>query len=156
MDFEHLVEINDPAIPLLAVLDRHQVWAGLMRRVEDARPFLPGLDECRILERDDQGVRRLLRWGAVEVVDRVSFAALQWVRFETLATAEHGGGTLTIRIEEPEPRRLFLRFTYRTVFAVDREADDAAYAEFLRRAYEAADVDTVRLIRRMAETNPLY
>ncbi|MCK9285058.1 MAG: DUF1857 family protein [Rhodocyclaceae bacterium] len=150
MNFEHLVEINDPDVPLLIMLDRAQLWSGLMQRVEDARAFLPGLDECRIVSRGACGVERILRWGEVEVSDRVSYEKYQWVRFETAASGRSGGGVLTIRIEEPEPQRLFLRFSYATVFATGHEREDAAYAEFLRQAYEAADIDTVRMIRQFA------
>ncbi|TWO81258.1 SRPBCC family protein [Denitratisoma oestradiolicum] len=151
MKFEHLVEINDFRIPLLFRLNRAQVWAGLMHRVEDARPFLPGLDECRILARSEGFVERLLRFGQTEMRDRVSFAEAEWVRFETVPSEHHGGGVLTISIEEPEPGCLFLRFRYETLFASGHEAEDAAYGEFLRQAYEAADIDTVQWIRSLAE-----
>lgn len=151
MNFEHLVEINDPEMPLLFALSRDQVWTGLMHRALDARPFLPGLDECRIVERFENGMLRRLRWGDTEVDDRVTYAEGHWVCFETLATETHGGGLLTIKIEEPEPSRLFLRFTYETVFAVGHEAEDEAYRDFLREAYEAADVDTVVMIRTLAQ-----
>ncbi len=156
MKFEHLVEVNDPDIPFLTVLHRTQVWDGLMHRIEDARPFLPGLDECRIVSRRVDGVDRRLRWGDMEVSDRVTFAENDWIRFETPATDQHGGGKLTIRIEEPEPLRLFLRFVYETVFAAGHETEDEAYAEYLRQAYEAADVDTVRIIRDLAAAVPRH
>ena len=156
MNFEHLVEINDPLIPLLIQLTRSQLWAGLMHRVEDSRPFLPGLDECRILARSALGVDRLLRWGNHEIQDRVSFVAEHWVRFDTAPAANHGGGSLTIRIEEPEPGRLFLRFLYATAFATGQEAEDGAYAEFLRQAYEQADIDTVTTIRSLVAPAPAH
>ena len=76
----------------------------------------------------------------------------QWVRFETPTTTAHGGGLLTIQIEEPESTCLFLRFTYNTVFARGSEIEDAPYAEFLRQAYIAADIDTVRVIRMLVAT----
>lgn len=151
MNFEHLVEINDLKIPLLFHLDRAQVWAGLMHRVEDARSFLPGLDECRVLARGLGTAERLLRFGNTEIRDQVSFADGEWVRFETIPSPHHSGGVLTIRIEEPEAGRLFLRFCYETLFASGQEAEDAAYSEFLRQAYEAADIDTVQVIRMLAE-----
>lgn len=150
MHFEHLVEINDLEIPLLEVLTRAQVWAGLMHRVEDARPFLPGLDQCEILSRSDARIERRLRFGSTDIFDHVTLAPDDWVRFDTAATQTHGGGVLTIRIEEPEPNYLFLRFTYETVFATGHEAEDSAFADYLRQAYEAADVDTVRVIRELA------
>ena len=154
MNFEHLVEVNDPLIPFLIQLSRSQLWHGLMRRVEDSRPFLPGLDECTILSRSACEVERLLRWGSHCIQDRVSFEAQAWVRFDTQPAATHGGGSLTIRIEEPVPGSLFLRFTYATEFAAGQEVEDGAYAEFLRQAYEQADIDTVQVIRSLLESGP--
>lgn len=152
MQFEHLVAVNDADVPAAKFLTRAQLWAGLMIRVEDARPFLPGLDRCEILSRGESSVDRRLNFGAVTVDDRASFSPNQWVRFETPTTPTHGGGLLTIQIEEPESSSLFLRFTYNTVFARGSEAEDAPYSEFLRQAYIAADVDTVRVIRTLVAT----
>lgn len=150
MRFEHLVAINDPGLPLVADLSREQVWAGLMCRVEDARPFLPGLDRCLILARGEGVVERELHFGATRILDRVVCAENQWVRFETDATEHHGGGRLTVRIEEPDAGWLMLRFIYETAHAVGTEAEHAAYEGILRQAYEAADIDTVRIIRELA------
>ena len=151
MRFEHLIEINDPNLPFVPTLSRRQVWDGLMVRVEDSRSFLPGLDECRILSRSLGAVERLLRWGEVEVRDRVTFEADAWVCFDTAPTEQHGGGLLTIVLEEPEPERLFLRFVYEIAFASGHEEEDAAYEDFLTQAYEAAGIDTVQRIRELAE-----
>lgn len=150
MRFEHLLEINDPNLSYLEALTRRQVWSGLMHRVEDSRTFLPGLDECVILSRAEGLVERVLRWGTLEVRDRVSFEVEDWVRFETFPSESHGGGLLTVKIEEPEIGRLFLRCTYETVFAVGHEAEDEGYADFVRQAYEQADKDMLQRIRELA------
>jgi Domain of unknown function (DUF1857) len=156
MQFEHLVAVNDADVPASEFLTRKQLWAGLMVRVEDARPFLPGLDGCQILSRGESSMERRLNFGAVTIDDRASFSPNQWVRFETPTTPTHGGGLLTIQIEEPESKNLFLRFTYNTVFARGAEAEDAPYAEFLRQAYIAADIDTVRVIRMLVASGVIH
>jgi hypothetical protein len=150
MNFEHLVAVNDPGLPFLVPLSRSQVWAGLMHRVEDARPFLPGLDACEIVGRGIGWVDRRLHFGQAIVADRATYLAEEWVVFATAASGAHGGGELTIRIEEPEPGRLFLRFSYRMIHALGAEVENAAYEGFLRQAYEAADIETVQVIRLMA------
>lgn len=155
MRFEHLVEINDLNNPLTFNLGRTQLWAGLMARVEDSRPFLPGMDECLILEREAALVRRLLRFGAVEIRDTVTFVEEEWVCFTTEPSAQHAGGTLTIRIEAPRadlPEQLFLRFTYATSLAESGDPEDRAYAKYIEAAYHASDMDTVQEIRRLAES----
>jgi hypothetical protein len=151
MRFEHLVEINDLDNPLDFTLDRSQVWAGLMARVEDSVPFLPGLAECRILSREVGAVERLLVFGAAQIRDRASFLEAEWVCFETQRTVDHAGGTLTIRIEEPEDGRLFLRFTYETSFGdPGSDPEASAYVDYIKSAYHASDLDTVALIRELA------
>lgn len=151
MRFEHLVLINDPANPLIESLTRAQVWAGLLQRVEDARLFLPGLDVCEVVAREGNRLDRRLMFGATEVLDRVTLIDQESVCFDTLPNDQHGGGRLLIRIEERPGGHLMLRFIYDSVFALGHESEDAAYAEYLRQAYEAADIDTVRIVRQLAE-----
>lgn len=154
MNFEHLVMVNDPANPLIAALTREEVWFGLLCRVEDSRPFLPGLEACRVLERSDTEFLRELDFGSVVIRDRVTLQPMEWVRFESERTAEHPGGALTIGIEEPAPGTMVLRFSYATTLA-DRAADDARYAEFIKSAYHQSDIDTLRVIRMIAESGRL-
>ena len=150
MNFEHLIAINDPGNPLIPPLSRQQVWSGLIARVEDPTPFLPGLESCVVVERTPEGLLRRLNFGAAVIEDKVTQEHHHWVRFDILPAANHAGGSLTIAIEEPEPGYLFLRFTYATSFAVDPASEDSAYVEYIKSAYHQSDVDCVRLIRMMA------
>ena len=150
MDFEHLIAINDPGNPLILPLSRQQVWDGLLHRVENPVPFLPGLESCTIVERAADHLLRDLDFGPARIRDRVTMAERHWVRFEILAAAEHTGGTLTITIEEPADGHLFLRFAYRTTLATQADSEDRAYVEFVKSAYHQSDVDCVRLIRTLA------
>lgn len=150
MHFEHIVIINDPLQPLLLSLTREQIWAGLLQRVEDARPFLPGLDECTVLARHGNVLERRLRFNQTVIHDRVLLTDQISVQFDTAPSETHGGGRLTIAIEEPGAGSLVLRFTYEAAFAKGHEAEDSAYADILKQAYAAADIDTVRVIRLLA------
>lgn len=151
MRFEHLIEINDPLNPLIESLSLEQVWAGLMYRVEDPTAFLPGLDRCEILSREGHKIERLLHFGQAHIRDTVTFEPVEWVRFESAATAEHAGGSLTIRIEQPDALRLFLRFTYETTLPDGLSSDEGVkVSEFVKSAYRESDLDTVRVIRLIA------
>lgn len=150
MNFEHLIAINDPGNPLLVSLTRQQVWDGLQHRGDNPLPFLPGLESCTLLGRDDECLLRELDFGAARIRDRVTMSVLEWVRFDIEPSAHHAGGSLTIRIEEPEPERLFLRFTYGTTFAASASEEDRAYAEYIKSAYQQSDIDCVRIIRTLA------
>ena len=150
MKFEHLIQINDPQNPLITPLSRQQVWQGLVHRVEDPLPFLPGLASCVIIERHADALLRQLDFGPAVIHDRVTLAEGHWVRFDIQPSPAHPGGSLTITIEEPEPAFLFLRFAYRTTLASWPDSEDRAYIEYVKSAYHQSDVDCVRLIRTLA------
>jgi len=151
LKFEHLVVVNDPADPLLTELTREELWFGLLCRAEDPRPFLAGLEACTILERSETALLRELDFGGALIRDRVILTPTESVRFESECTETHPGGSLTIRIEEPAARQLVLRFRYLTTLADDGGAD-GDYAEYVKSAYHQSDLDTVRVIRMIAES----
>lgn len=150
MNFEHLIQINDPENPLIEPLDRQQLWQGLLHRVENPIPFLPGLEAFTILERQATTLLRELDFGPAVIQDRVTLVDKHSVRFDIVPSEAHAGGGLTIAIEEPEPGFLFLRFTYETTLASNPNSEERAYIEYVKSAYHQSDVDCVRLIRRLA------
>lgn len=155
MKFEHLVIVNEPANPLIADLSREELWFGLLCRAEDPRPFLPGLESCTIVERSDSVLIRELQFGKLRIRDRVELTPMKSVSFDSERTEEHAGGRLTITIEEPEPEALVLRFVYRTTLPEGTHDPDGAYAGFVKAAYHESDIDTVRVIRMLAESTRL-
>lgn len=150
MNFEHLIQINDPENPLVEPLTREQLWSGLRHRVDNPLPFLPGLEACTVLEQTDDAILRELDFGPATICDRVTLAEMHWVRFDILPSETHAGGGLTITIEEPEPGFLFLRFAYETTLASNPGSEDRAYIEYVKSAYHQSDVDCVRIIRMLA------
>lgn len=150
MNFEHLIQINDPENPLIAPLQRDQLWQGLLYRVENPLPFLPGLESCTILERQAETLLRELDFGPAVIRDRVTISEPHSVRFDIEPSESHPGGSLQIAIEEPEPAFLFLRFTYETTLADSPNSEDRAYIEYVKSAYHQSDVDCVRIIRTLA------
>ena len=150
MNFEHLLQINDPENPLIDILTREQLWQGLLHRVENPLPFLPGLEACTILEREGNSLLRELDFGPASIQDRVTLVEQHWVRFTIVPSEQHAGGSLTITIEEPEPGFLFLRFAYETTLAKDPNSEERAYIEYVKSAYHQSDVDCVRIIRTLA------
>ena len=150
MQFEHLIAINDPGNPLIVPLSREQLWAGLMHRVENPLPFLPGLENFAIVERGENALLRNLNFGAAVIQDRVTITEDSWVRFDILPGEQHAGGSLTITIEEPNPEHLFLRFAYTTTFASNPNSEERGYIEYIKSAYHQSDIDCVRIIRTLA------
>ena len=150
MYYEHLIQINDPNDLEIEPLTREQLWLGLVARAERPQYFLIGMDECRIVERTADTLRREMRFGKTQVCDRVSFQPHVQVSFDVEPSVEVCGARLIIRIEEPQPGELFLRFAY----TLQTIADDAVgeLDEYRKSAYRDADIDTVRMIRQFAAT----
>ncbi|GJG95605.1 SRPBCC family protein [Cupriavidus pauculus] len=155
MRFEHLVEINDPADPTLVPLTADQLWQGLVLRAESPELFILGLDRAEIVARGDGWIERVLHFGKAKISDRVVYEPRSAVRYESAATAEHAGGSLTMIIETPVPGALLARFIYETTQPNVDESGDDRYAEIVKSAYHEADLDTVRKIREIAETGRL-
>ncbi|MGN6316005.1 SRPBCC family protein [Trinickia sp.] len=150
MNFEHLVQVNDPLNPLAETLTRDQLWQGLVLRAEQPQLFVLGLDSCTILSRTADTLERELHYGHATVRDRVTLTTNESVRYDILATDAHVGGSLTMTIEQPDALQLFLRFEYATTLPAPDTEDDRQTSEIVKSAYREADIDTVRLIREYA------
>jgi len=150
MNFEHLIEINDANVPGLHPLTRSELWRGLVLRAEKPQWSVLGLDECRIVERGEGFMKRVLRFGSLEVRDRVSLFAPQSVTYDTEPCGDMAASRLTMAIEEPRPGCLFVRFTYADAPGAPEGAADHFYNEHRKQAYLFADLDTIATIRRLA------
>jgi hypothetical protein len=155
VNFEHLVQINDPMNPLVSSLSREQLWQGLVLRAEKPQRFVLGLEGCEILSRDEHTFARELDYGAAKVRDRVILHPFNAVEYIIDPTEHHVGGSLTMSIEAPDPLQLFIRFVYRTSLPTSEDAETVRTSEIVKSAYRESDIDTVRVIRQMAESGEL-
>lgn len=155
MRYEHLVQINDPLMPLLDTLTRNQVWQGLMVRAEDPTQFVLGLEGAAIHSHEVRGdvheLTRTLDFGSFRVDDRVRLVRDIGSEVHTMAGPSWPASRLTITIEEPGPELLFLRFVYESDEAAGDEERDPVIVGLREQAYERADLDTVVRIRALAE-----
>ncbi len=143
--FEHLIEINDPALAEAPTLTREQIWRGLVLRAERPDLFVPSLSEVRLLSRTGTRLSRALRYGEVTVRDEVHFSPLEHMHYEIPAQGEIARSSLHVSIEEPRPGALFVRFVYEDERA--ESAESRVIDELRRAAYEQADIDTIVTIR---------
>ena len=160
MRFEHLVQINDPLMPLLTELTREQLWRGLVLRAETPTRFIAGLERATIdARRELSGVtelERTLDYGSFRVRDRVRLFPGQRSEIHTAAGASWPASRMAIMIEEPSPDALFLRFVYEAESEVAGQGGlDEVTVALRQRAYEGADLDTVVRIRELAEAGEL-
>lgn len=155
MKFEHLIEVNDLLNPLLDEISHEQLWRGLVLRAEAPKLFMPQLDDCDISNRDENGFDRRLRFGELFVVDRVVLEPMHRVRYLVDAQEEIGNSSLTMTIEVPQPGRLFVRFLYEDDHDAATDEANKMYDEFRKSAYQENDIDTIRILRELAEQGRL-
>ena len=148
MRFEHLIEVNNLDDPRAEVLDREQLWNGLLLRAKAPALFIPHMDGFEITEETDHSISRVLDFGKFKVRDRVNLVPMEKLHFHIPAQGEIMESRLEISIDEPFPKRLFIRFIYEDS-ALD-EGPEAMYNDFRRSAYKEMDVDSMRLIRQFA------
>ncbi|MGS0741829.1 SRPBCC family protein [Glaciimonas sp. GG7] len=156
MKFTHLIEINDPLNPLIDLLTIEQLWRGLVLRAEQTMLFVAHLDECRIVEKSVDSVTRELRYGKLVIRDVVHYLPQLQVRYQVPAQADIAGSSLTMTIEQPQPDALYVRFSYADEAPeAEPDSDEEMYNEFRRSAYLASDIDTIRVIRELADAGKL-
>jgi hypothetical protein len=153
--FEHLIQINDPLMPLLDTLTRDQLWRGLVLRAEDPTQFVLGLEVATIHSRRDVGdeieLLRTLNFGTFKVDDRVRLLPQRRSEIQTCAGPTWPASRMSIEIEEPQPELLFLRFLYESDETSGEGELDEVTTALRKQAYERADRDTVARIRSLAE-----
>lgn len=155
MKFNHLIEINMPDNPLVITITRDQLWRGLVLRAEQPTLFVMGLDACEITARSADGLSRTLRFGKLLVHDHVKFAPPGQVHYHVPQQDAIPASDLTMTIEEPEPGVLFVRFEYDDHNSAHETDEEAFYNDFRREAYKEADIDTIRMIRQLAQQGEL-
>lgn len=154
MQYEHLIEVNDPNNPMLASLTRTQLWRGLIYRIEAPGEFLPGVEAVTLIGRSDVHIERVVQLGALSVHDRIDLEHEQRLHYHTRPGSNHAGGELVVTIEEPEDGHLFVRFRYDTPLA-DLPEDGVDYAAYLKAAYRKMDAEAIGLIRELAVSGRL-
>jgi hypothetical protein len=155
MKFEHLVEINDVLNPLVDTLSREALWKGLLRSAEAPDEFLAAIDEAKIISRRPGGFDRELHFGRTVIRDHVSVKTLHEIEIRTEATASIPAARRTMRIEEPAPGELFVRFLYER-FPQGHPPMTPEVAQALCNAWLQADLDLIAHVRRLAVEPPLH
>jgi hypothetical protein len=153
--FQHLIQVNDPLVPLIDPLTRDQVWRGLQLKAENPLLFVYALDGFEVLAKDGDSIARELRFGQAVIRDRVIFMPPDRIRQEIEAGGEVPGATLLTTIETPDNEQLFVRFEYETRPQAGAPPDDESLQGFVKQAYVEADRDTIRTIRRLVADGTL-
>lgn len=155
LEFEHIIQINDPDQPQIPPLSRQQLWECLLFRARHPGHFNPALSS-RLENVSAVGFVRYLQFGKMELRDEVVLVPGLEIRTSTAGSDQPLFAESITRIEEPAPERLFVRFLYRRDSGNERgngqgsEHDGIDVDEYLKSAYVQNDRDAVRLMREIA------
>ena len=129
--------VNPPgtAVPLT----RELVWDGLVMKAENAVPFVPGMDECTIVERFDGGFLREILVNGRRMTERVTLTPQAQVLFERVDRSGNVDGWIANVLSEGEGG-LLLTFVLNV---------DAADERDMRQTYTAAIASTLRRTREL-------
>lgn len=150
LEFEHIIQINDPFDARVPAMPREALWQGLVFRARHPDHFIPAL-ECRVepaaVTPDGPTFVRYLKAGDMELRDEVTLVAQQEIHTLIDGSAQAIHAESITRIEEPAPGHLIVRFVYiRDSIAAEGgiNAD-----EFLKEAYLQQDREAVMKIREL-------
>lgn len=130
------------------VLNRDDVWMGLVMKAENALPFVAAMTYCEVLERGENELTREIEFKGERAKEHVTFEPKRKVQFDRLTGSTMG--TIKNEIEEDENGDLFLRFSFALeVEGVPPDSDEEKqYAEDMKEAYLGAVAATLGAIRK--------
>jgi hypothetical protein len=133
-------------------LYRQQVWEGLVRKAENAVPYVEAIEKCDIVEqKPDRLIREVVLHGET-LRELILFFPQERVEFVRLSG--HAKGQIKNIIEEDADGTLSLRFTFDIVLEGEEPGSkkEAEFAAGMEQAYLDAVRTTLRRIREDATT----
>lgn len=147
LEFQHIIQINDPAESRIPVISRQILWDGLVFRAKYPEHFTPALTST-IEQYTDDGFIRALSFGTGQLRDRVILVKPDEIRTTPADQQQTLFAESITRIEEPAPGYLFVRFLYRR--DAPSASDGIDVAQYLKAAYVENDREAVSLLRKFA------
>lgn len=132
----YTLPVNPPGTTV--PLTREMVWNGLVMKAENAVPFVPGMDECRVTERFDGGFYREILINGRRLTERITLTPQAQVLFERVDGKGNVRGWIGNVLSEGEDG-LLLTFVLNVEAADERDMKQTytmAIASTLRRTRE--------------------
>lgn len=136
------------------MLTRDQIWAGLMMKVDDARPFVPLMTKCDITQRLENGVVRDIVFDGMELRERIIFYPKKKVEFLRVGIGQEMG-TIWNEILEDERGELSLRFAFELEVPNLTESQERDYGENRATGYLNAVQATLETLRTLVADGKL-
>jgi hypothetical protein len=124
-------------------------------RAESPKLFVPAPGRMHHRRTQRQRLPPPLRYGELVIEDRVVLDPMRQVRYQVAAQQEISESSLTMTIETPTADTLYVRFQYDDGHDAATDAANAMYDEFRRSAYQESDIDTIRVLRDLAQQGRL-
>jgi hypothetical protein len=121
-------------------LSRELVWAGLVMKAENAVPFVPGMQECAIVERFDGGFTRRILINGRHMMERITLTPEAQVLFERVDAAGNASGGWIANVLSEGEEGLLLTFVLNVASEPGRD---------LKTQYTAAIAATLKATREL-------
>jgi hypothetical protein len=149
----HALPVNAPGEP---VITRDALWDGLVRKAENALPFVPAITDCTVTARHGDTVfdRDIVLQGE-RFTERITLEHPHRVVFTRIAGPVLG--TIANEIEGDSSEELTLRFSFALVVAGEPggSAGEQAHADRMTGMYQAAVAATLDAVRKIAAGAPV-
>ena len=146
----HRLPVNEPGHPRL---DRAAVWDGLVRKANNALPFVPAMTFCEVTDRISETVfDRDIDFRGDRMTERITLEQPHRVVFTRVAGPVLG--TIANEIEGDD--ELFLRFSFALVVTgvEGGSAEERKYADGMTADYLKAVQATLTAMRKIASGEP--
>ena len=142
------VLVNEPS---KTTLSRHDVWAGLLMKANNALPYVPIMSKCDVLERGEGWLTRDILLKDVPLREKVTFEPESRVIFDRIGGDELG--RIENIIGEDEKGNLTLTFSFGLTKKGIPEGSDAEQKHFapMEGAYFGAVASTLAAVRRTVD-----
>lgn len=142
------IPVNEPGEPRLT---RSDVWEGLVRKANNALPFVPAISDCEVTDRyDDGSFDRDVRVRGDDFRERVTLEQPHRVVFTRLAGPVLG--TIANEVEgENEDLRLRFSFALVVMGAPGGSEAERTFADTMTGDYLQGVVGTLTALRRIAK-----
>ena len=140
--------VNEPS---KTTLSRHDVWAGLLMKANNALPYVPIMSKCEVIERGEGWLTRDILLKDVPLREKVSFEPEKRVIFDRIGGDELG--RIENIIGEDEKGNLTLTFSFGLTKKGIPEGSDAEQKHFaqMEGAYFGAVASTLAAVRRTVD-----
>lgn len=149
LEFEHIVQVNEPDNDAISDISRSQLWQGLVLRARNPEKFNRSL-ECQLRPVGNNEFLRTINVGNTRFCEHVILYPEESIHTSTIPEMEQIEAESEARIEEPQAGYLFVRFRYKRELNEDDERVNVE--EHLKSAYVQMDRDAIAMIRLLAES----